>query len=237
MTRSKPPPRCSLVAADNLPLRIDGYVVSSHVLHVTRGVAEGDIDAFHAAVRSLLRAHQQAGDAAARAAVLSVEVDVLVRMVEDQPSAAACTRCAYDFAILRVPLAWPNVCQLLRFFPVSLMSGRKSGPEANASVIPLKTTTPASKQLFFVIALYPHDLGQHYTAPPLPIASNVPFDTVFGIHSVRATFHAKFGTHNTGHQIGGSSRALRVWISVSMVRALRSRCYSMNAHCEFINAN
>jgi len=71
-------------------------------------------------------------------------------MVEDEPSAASARR-AYEFAILRVPIRLAKVCQWVRSFPVSVMSGWKSGPEAKAKVIPLKTTALTRKQLFFVI--------------------------------------------------------------------------------------
>ena len=152
--KAVPPRRRS--GADDLPLRIEDYVIRISVLHIFVGVAERYVDAFHTAISRLLRAHQQAGDTASRTAVLTVEVDVLIGMVEDQPSAAACARRAYEFAILRVPI------RLAKGVPVGEVlsrlddaPGRKSGPEAKARVIPLKTTAPTSKQLFLVITLSP----------------------------------------------------------------------------------
>src|ERR1700689_1841160 len=90
--------RRQLVALNYQSLGVDGDGVGIHI-----GVCEGEINAFHPAIRGLFGMEQYARLAASGAAELGIKTHVLVRTVQDKPTAAWLLGRSDQFAVIRMP--------------------------------------------------------------------------------------------------------------------------------------
>ena len=101
--RRRNPDLASTCGTQTLSRRLLALGVDRHAIRGEVRRIERDEDALQPAVGGLFRPEQDTRRAARRTAELGTERDVLVGLVEDQPSAAAAGR-SDDLAVLRAPL-------------------------------------------------------------------------------------------------------------------------------------